>query len=299
MDGFEISSPDVKRVQGTIGGHEFEVMLTMTDNYSPITTGLHISYGHRFIRHEQTLGGKRLPNQFYAIVSLGKSWKDCLSSDKTAIIQYRDELYARLAEICEPWIHELSSLGDEGRLETLMEALGRKTAEIFVLDPKKEGEFKAGGEERGNVLKHEGSGSLVDIKNERVARAIDGGAEAREKRQQRRHLPWKYKTVDDLGKMPFAVVFEEEAIVVQLNKAFAAISSALSRPFKMANLWPFVVAAVVHDVRENSVTWDARMENLEELVGASRDDAHFDPYLFGWLLEREPEVEEPEVEPLI
>lgn len=94
----------VMQAEGDVDGRKFAVRYGSLKEHHKVLSYCHLIYGPRVIQTVNVVGKHTLPSGCYVDVTLSADWKDTLSTNKTSVARYRDELMKALEGILADWI---------------------------------------------------------------------------------------------------------------------------------------------------------------------------------------------------
>jgi len=147
---------DKFRVRGSVDGKDFVLRAGIGRNLTPRLNGIHIAFGHRFIKTETRLIERHIPAGLYAEVMLSDSWKTALSSNKSSLAHSRDELLAEVERLLKSLLDQCENEALEVEIKSISVALQSRAQEAINSLSDEPGEV---GEGPDDTLVEQGSGS--------------------------------------------------------------------------------------------------------------------------------------------
>jgi hypothetical protein len=133
----------VQQENGRAAGRSFVVCYGSLKETHRVLTGCHFIFGPRVIETTDSIGSLALPSQCYVDVTLGTDWKSLLSTNKTKIARYTDELIHELETILTEWVARQKEQAAAYKMELISGAVAALMNEsLAILDKKQTGEFR-------------------------------------------------------------------------------------------------------------------------------------------------------------
>lgn len=119
------------KIGGEVDGKPFIINAGRVRNLDSRSNGVHIAFGHRFIKTETRLPTRHMPPNFYAEVFLSEEWKTCLTATKSNLAFGRDELMAEVEKLLKPLLDKLERDGQELQIKSIIIRVNRSVNEVI------------------------------------------------------------------------------------------------------------------------------------------------------------------------
>lgn len=115
--------------ESATGPRPFMIRYGALKEHHPVLSGCHIIFGPRVIKTMLSIGRLSLPAGCYVDVILSDNWKKALSTNKTRIGRYSDELFAELERMLATWIEAQKKQAQTYKLQLLAGQLSHNLSE--------------------------------------------------------------------------------------------------------------------------------------------------------------------------
>ena len=122
---------DKQKLSGVVEGKHFHMLAGISRDLTARLNGVHIAFGHRFIKTEGRLIERHVPAGLYAEVMLSEEWKSSLSSNKSSLVQGHDELLAEVERLLKPLLDKLEERAREIEIKSISVELQSRAQEAI------------------------------------------------------------------------------------------------------------------------------------------------------------------------
>lgn len=212
---------------GCAAGRSLAVRYGPLKEHHRVLSYCHLIFGPRVIKTINVIGSLSLPSGCYIDVILSEDWKKLLSTNKTNIARYSDDLLAELERLLGEWIVAQKKQAAEYRLQALCGVVSDLLNEtISYLESSRDGKYQA--EPKPKVKKQkdkqdkedeEEQEIIVRKKHKRRRRAIPGTLAAASHEQQRNCARLKLGFDEKLNQNLFKASFSRtgDEVEIRLN----------------------------------------------------------------------------------
>jgi len=131
---------DRLNIKGEAAGKEFNLRAGVVRDLSARLNGVHIAFGHRFIRTENRLVRRHIPPSLYVEVILSPDWKRALAANKSSIAHGNEQLLAEVERLLTPLLDKLEEKETELHIKSIEIRLSRAVNEIISAASKNSGQ---------------------------------------------------------------------------------------------------------------------------------------------------------------
>lgn len=230
---------------GEIKGAAYGVFIGAKEKYESRHNALFINFGHRVIEIDRNPWKDRraLPISFYGRVDLADTWKTRLSTNKTAVALYRDELLDAIYEQCKDLLELLSDYEKELELELCLDDIGARLSQVMRTT-------RAGGKYGGMDIipittPHQTYGKPTPEPRGKLISKQEGDRDGDKQRKENDQPTRLLKIIPrSLGEDAHRVTEEAGTFIIELNIDLNYVKEAITKPLKVSALWAMVCTAL-------------------------------------------------------
>lgn len=262
----------VLSAEGEAAGRKFAVRYGALKEHHKVLSYCHVIYGPRVIQTVNSIGRQTLPAGCYIDVTLSSDWKDSLSTNKTSVARYRDDLMRALETMLTEWIQKQKEEAAAFRMQVVSGAVSDLLNEaIDYLDEGAGEHQQKPAEERVGTIdtdddEDDGSDPSDKKRNQvRRKRAVVGGNVASIRDRSRRSAKLIIRSDPTLAQLLYRVAYVSGGDNIEIALNTGPHQREIVEYFnqsKLNDLYKVAVLAFAQHVAENKMQFSGIFKSL-------------------------------------